>query len=60
MDKAQLERITQLARAAQGKPTKRPVDELLKSERAAAEKYIVRPPPVTAVVEAPQEGTPQT
>jgi hypothetical protein len=60
MDKAQLERITQLALAAQGKPTKRSVDELLKSERSAAEKYIVRPPPVTTGVEAPQEEAAQT
>ena len=42
MDKAQIERLTQLNRAAQGKSTKRPLDEILKSERAVAEKYIVR------------------
>ena len=55
MDKATIERLTQLTLAAQGKPTKRPVDELLKSERAAAERYIARLPPVTSGVEAPQE-----
>jgi len=60
VDKATIERLTQLTLAAQGKKTKRPVDELLKSERAAAEKYIVRPPPVTSGVETPQEEAAQT
>ena len=40
MNKAQIERLTQLALAAQGKPTKRPVKEILLSERSAAAKYI--------------------
>ena len=59
MNKAQLERLTQLTLAAQGKPTKRPLEEILKSERAAAEKYIPRPPVITSGVEAPPESTPQ-
>ena len=44
MNKAQIERLTQLTLAAQGKTTKRPLDEILRSERAAAEKYIPRQP----------------
>lgn len=47
--KAQIERLTQLARASQGKETKRPVKEILASERAAAEKYIARPKPTQTV-----------
>jgi hypothetical protein len=44
MNKAMIERLTQLTLAAQGKPTKRPLNEILRSERAAAEKYIPRQP----------------
>ena len=44
MNKAQIERLTQLTLAAQGKPTKRPLEEILRSERAAADKYIPRQP----------------
>ena len=44
MNKAMIERLTQLTLAAQGKPTTRPLDEILRSERAAAEKYIPRQP----------------
>ena len=44
MNKAMTERLTQLTLAAQGKPTKRPLEEILRSERAAADKYIPRPP----------------
>ena len=54
MDKAQIERITQLALAAQGKKTKRPVKEILASERSAAEKFIARSKPI-ASVEQPAE-----
>ncbi len=54
MDKAQLERLTQLALAAQGKKTKRPVEEILASERSAAEKYIARAKP-TATMAQPTE-----
>lgn len=43
MNKAQIERLTQLALAAQGKPTKRPVNEILASERSAAEKFLPTP-----------------
>jgi len=60
VDKATIERLTQLTLAAQGKPTKRPVDDLLRAERVAAEKYIARLPPVTTGVEAPQEEAAQT
>lgn len=44
MNKAMIERLTQLTLAAQGKPTKRPLDEILRSERTAAGKYIPRQP----------------
>jgi hypothetical protein len=43
VDKAQLERLTQLSLMVQGKPTKRSRDEILKSEKVAAEKYIPAP-----------------
>lgn len=61
MNKAQLERLTQLALAAQGKPTKRPLKEILASERSAAEKYIPRPLITKTGVESPpeQEAQPQ-
>jgi hypothetical protein len=42
MNRAQIERLTQLALAAQGKPTKRTVKEILAGERSAAAKYIPR------------------
>ena len=51
--KAQIERLTQLALAAQGKPTKRPVNEILASEKLAASQYIARGTPL-----APAEVTP--
>lgn len=54
MNKAQLERLTQLARASQGKKTKRPLQEILASEKAAAEKYVARPKPIQSV-EQPTE-----
>ena len=54
MNKAQLERLTQLALAAQGKPTKRPVKEILLSERSAAEKYLPKVT-LTATGEQPAE-----
>jgi len=44
MDKASIERLTELTLAAQGKPTKRPLKDILRSERAVAEKYIPRQP----------------
>jgi hypothetical protein len=43
VDKAQIERLTQLSLMVQGKPTKRSRDEILKSEKVAAEKYIPAP-----------------
>ncbi len=49
MNKAQIERLTQLARASQGKETKRPLKDILASEKAAAEKYIPRSSPTTAI-----------
>jgi hypothetical protein len=55
-DKATIERLTQLARASQGKATKRPVAEILASEKSAAEKFIPRPKP-TATIEQPTEQT---
>ena len=44
MDKAQIERLTQLTRAAQGLPTKRTPAQVLEAERLAAQKYLARPP----------------
>jgi len=52
--KAQLERLTQLSRASAGKSTKRPVKEILASEKLAASQYIPRGTPL-----APAEVTPQ-
>ena len=60
MDKAQLERITQLALAAQGKPTKRPVKEILASEGVLAGKLFTRPPAVTRGVETLKEEVSQS
>ncbi len=60
MDKATIERLTQLARAAQGKETKRPLKEILSSEKLAGEKYL---PPVRITKVAstpPPEELPQT
>ena len=54
MNKAQIERLTQLALAAQGKPTKRPMPEIFLSERSAAAKYIPRVT-LTATRETPTE-----
>ena len=55
-DKAQIERLTQLARAAQGKSTKRPVDEIIKSEKLAASHYIVAPAVTPPAAESAPEG----
>ncbi len=52
--KALIERLTQLARASQGKETKRPVADILASEKAAAGQFIARGAPVQ-----PAEVTPQ-
>ena len=57
MDKAQLERITQLALAAQGKGTKRPVKEILASEKSSAEKFIARSKPITSVEQPAEQLT---
>lgn len=57
MDKATIERLTQLALAVQGLPTKRPVAEILASERSAAEKYLPTPKAtsrVTTETEVPE------
>lgn len=60
MNKATIERLTQLALAAQGKKTKRPLKEILASERSAGEKYI----PPTRITRAgstpPLEELPQS
>lgn len=55
-DKATIERLTQLARAAAGKETKRPAADILRSEKAAAERFApaaqpVAPPAAAEVVE---------
>lgn len=47
MDKATLERLTQLTLAAQGQKTKRPLHEIIGSEKMAAEKYMPPVPPTT-------------
>ena len=54
--KATLERLTQLQRAAVGKETKRPVSEILASEKSAARQFIPPAQPVTppAVVGGPE------
>lgn len=43
MDKAQIERLDQLTRLAQGKDTKRTKEQILASEKSAGEKYTVKP-----------------
>ncbi len=45
--KAQIERLTQLALASQGKETKRPLKEILASEKLAAARYIPRSAKIT-------------
>lgn len=55
MDKATIERLTQLTLAAQGKPTKRPLKEILLAEKVVASKYLPRQP----VTKTP-EGTGET
>jgi hypothetical protein len=55
VNKAQIERLTQLTLAAQGKPTKRPLKELLLAERVVADKYIPRQP-----ITKTREGTGET
>ncbi len=55
-DKAQLERLTQLARAVQGKETKRPVKEIVASEKSAAEKFIARAKPIASVKPSAEES----
>lgn len=55
MDKATIERLTQLTMAAQGKPTKRPLKDILLAEKVVASKYIPRQP----VTKTP-EGTGET
>jgi hypothetical protein len=57
VNKAMIERLTQLTLAAQGKPTARPLAEILRSERAAADKYIPRQP-VTKTSEVSSEQSP--
>ena len=49
IDKAQIERLTQLTRAAQGKTTKRTPAEIAEAERQAAAKFLPRPPAVKTV-----------
>mgnify|MGYP001574841337 CR=1 FL=1 len=45
--KARIERLTQLARASVGKTTKRPVADILATEKQAAANHIPRGAPVT-------------
>ncbi len=54
MNKAQIERLTQLARASQGKDTKRPLNEILATERSAAKMYIAMPVPAKTIEQAAQ------
>jgi hypothetical protein len=54
MDKAQIERLTQLTLAAQGKATKRPLKDILRSEKSAAARYIPKQP-VTKTPEGTSE-----
>ncbi len=53
MDKAQIERLTQLTRLAQGQPTKRTRAEILAAERAAAKSYLARPAPAMKGITTP-------
>jgi len=43
MNKAEIERVVQLSRVAQGKPTKRPAKEILTAEKAVAGKTALNP-----------------
>jgi len=56
MNKAQIERLTQLALVTQGKPTKRPVKEILASERSAAAKFTPR----VTLTSTGEQTTPQS
>jgi hypothetical protein len=55
VNKAMIERLTQLTLAAQGKPTKRPLEEILLAERLVAKKFLPRQP----ITKTP-EGTGET
>ena len=44
MNKADIYRVVQLQRAIQGKPTDRPPEDILSSERLVAKKYVGRVP----------------
>lgn len=44
MNKAEIERVVQLSLAAQGKPTKRPVKDILTAEKAVAARSISQVP----------------
>ena len=54
MDKAQIERLTQLTRLVQGKETKRTPAEILAAEKAAAEKYRAKSAPSTKGTTTPE------
>jgi len=44
MNKAEIIRVVQLSRAAQGMPTKRPPGEIMSAEKAVAMKSVSRSP----------------
>lgn len=44
MNKAEIVRVVQLSRVAQGKPTKRPPEQILSAEKAVAVSSIGRSP----------------
>ena len=43
MNKAELTRIVELDRASRGLPTERSLDEILRTEKEVAKKYILTP-----------------
>ncbi len=55
MDKAQLERITELTKLVQGQKTARKPEEILAAEKAAGAKYIARPAPAKSGIAPPGE-----
>ncbi len=54
-DKAQIERITQLTRLVEGKPTKRTPEEILAAEKSAGAKGGPRPVPIKSTGGTPAE-----
>ena len=60
MNKAQIERLTQLTLAAQGRKTQRPLKDILASEKAAAAMYTPHPPGIVTGMETVPETESQS